>query len=71
MHTCSNGRKILASARITRLVVVLSGGALAAGAASLLQLQATLRSGVPTQFVHSLCYVRSVAAPDAKYCELG
>ena len=35
-------------------IVVLSGGALAAGAASLLQLQATLRSGVPTLFVHSL-----------------
>ena len=35
-------------------IAVLSGGALAAGAASLLQLQATLRSGVPTLFVHSL-----------------
>ena len=34
--------------------MVVSGGALAAGAASLLQLQATLRSGVPTLFVHSL-----------------
>ena len=35
-------------------IAVLSGGALAAGAASLVQLQATLRSGVPTLFVHSL-----------------
>ena len=35
-------------------IAVLSGGALAAGAASLLQLQATLRLGVPTLFVHSL-----------------
>ena len=35
-------------------IAVLSGGALAAGAASLVQLQATLRSGLPTLFVHSL-----------------
>ena len=50
----TRARRADTAAEADLAIAVLSGGALATGAASLVQLQATLRSGLPTLFVHSL-----------------